>query len=214
MSYFSPLTHLPQHTVYEICADERGTGSFMRMKEHMLRHVDQFRHHMFHDAAFTVKRHLDDMCKALETLMEDRADEIFIGMKRDYQRALGGGSQIPFDQAAVLPKAERALRSEVLELLKTVDAQFEPIARGEIDTDAAEDDAPAAPEERLNNDDEEMAFESSRESVGPDVPDESIMDGIEDTVITEPTPSKHIKDKENQALPTPSDEDMWEADED
>lgn len=209
---FTPTIANIMHTVYQTCADERGAGSFMRMKEHMLRYVDAYRHRMFHDATLTVQRHLDLMCKALEDLMEEKADEIFIAMKRDYQRALGGGLQTHFDQAAVLPKSERVLRAEVMELLKTIDAQFEPISRGEIN----EDEAPTASQEQpifVNDDEEESAFESARESVRPETHDDSIMDGVEDIMLTEPTPSKHNKDKEIQALPTPDDEDMWEAEE-
>lgn len=103
-----------------------------------------------------------------------------------------------------------------MQILEGINAQFEPIARGEIDTPATEDEAPAASQEQpifANDDDDEVAFESARESVGADAHDESAMEGIEDTMITEPTPSKHMEDKENRALPTPSDEDMWEADE-
>lgn len=210
---FTPTIANIMHEVYLTCANEAGKGSFMRMKEHMLGFVDKWRHRMFNDATLTVQRHLNSMCETLEDLMEEKADEIFIGMKRDYQRTLGGQAQ--FDQAAVLPKAERALRAEVMGILKTIDAQFEPIARGEITAVTDEADAPAGSQEQpiFNNDDDEIAFESARESVDPDAHDESAMEGIEDTMLTEPTPSKHIEDKENRALPTPDDEDMWEADE-
>jgi hypothetical protein len=125
---FTPTIANIMHTVYEMCADEHETGSFKRMKEHMSNYVDRYRHSMFNNTTYTVKRHLDAMCKALEDVMEEKVVEIFIGMKGDYTRVLGGG-QVQFDQVAVLPKAERAFRAEVMEILRTVDEQFEPIAR-------------------------------------------------------------------------------------
>ncbi|KAH7412113.1 hypothetical protein DE146DRAFT_709700 [Phaeosphaeria sp. MPI-PUGE-AT-0046c] len=209
---FTPTIANLMHTVYETCADERGTGSFTRMKEHMLRYVDAYRHSMFNDATLTVQRNLDSMCKTLEELMEEKADEIFIGMKRDYQRVLGGGLHMHLDEAAVLPKAERDLRSEVMEALKTIDTRFEPIARGEIDS-VALDNVPVVEEEHpvfASDDENENAFEP----VGPgDAYDESTMDGIENSMITEPTPSKYIENKEKWPLPGLIDEDLWEAEE-
>lgn len=50
----------------------------------------------------TVKRYLDDMCKQLEDVMEERADEIFVKMKADYNRVLGGG-QLPTGQPTIYP---------------------------------------------------------------------------------------------------------------
>jgi hypothetical protein len=208
---FTPTIANIMHTVYEMCADEHGSGSFKRMKEHMNNYVDRYKHSMFNDATFTVKRHLDAMCKVLEDVMEEKADEIFIGMKGDYTRVLGGG-QVQFDQVAVLPKAERALRAEVMEILKSVDAQFEPIARGELGQDASVGNADASAEEQLgmeNDEDEERAFECAQELADHDDNDDTVMGGVEDTMITEPSPSKYSFDlatgdsseKENRALP-------------
>jgi hypothetical protein len=74
---FTPTIANIMHTVYEMCADEHGSGSFKRMKEHMNNYVDCYKHSMFNDATFTVKRHLDAMCKVLEDVMEEKADEFF-----------------------------------------------------------------------------------------------------------------------------------------
>jgi hypothetical protein len=183
---FTPTIMDIMHTVYERCADEHGVGSFKRMKEHMLNYVDHYRFQMFEDATRTVKEHLDNMCKALEEMMEQKADEIFIKMEVDYKRVLGGG-HVQFDQGAVLPKAERALRAEVMEILQSVDAQFEPIVHGEqvLQGDSTSDDG-------------------------------SMMDGVDDTLLTEPSPSRHPEadvamedegQKEDRGLLTSSDND-------
>ncbi|KAH3977063.1 hypothetical protein HBI56_016220 [Parastagonospora nodorum] len=218
---FTPTIANIMHTVYDICANESGTGSYKRMKQHMSDYVERCRHHMFSDATLTVKRNLDSMCKALEDVMEERADEIYIKMKGDYTRVLGGG-QVHFDQTAVLFNAERALRAEVMEVLKTVDAEFEPIARGEVEQEAGADGAEPSMDEHVIIDEDEGAFESARESACDNDNDDSAMGGMEDTMISETTPSKHLapdmdadntSEKENRSLPTPSDEDMFKEEE-
>jgi|TARA_R110002003_G_scaffold214_21_gene16140 hypothetical protein len=212
---FTPTIANIMHTVYDICTNECGKGSFMRMKEHMTREVDRNRHHMFNDATLTVKRHLDSMCKALEDVMEARADEIYIKMKADYMRVLGG---VQINQAEIMSKVDRALRADIMSILRDVDAQFEPIARGELGEQEPNEGGTDAPtdEPEVIQDNEESAFESPPGSVKGDVNDESIVDG-DDTLITEPTPSKHrnnvdgeFSDKENCGLPTLSDDGMDE----
>jgi hypothetical protein len=187
---FTPTIATIMQNVYEQCADEHGMGSFKRMKEHMANYVNQSRFRMFDDATMTVKRHLDDMCKALEEVMDQKADEIFIKMEVDYKRVLGGG-HAQFDQDAVLPKAERVLQAEVLEILQSVDAQFEPIVHG----------------------DQQLPQGDSTSDDG------SEMDGIDDTVLTVPTCSRHsvadiamedAAQKDIRSLPTPSDDYAYE----
>jgi uncharacterized protein YeeX (DUF496 family) len=211
---FTPTVANIMHSVYDMCTNECGKGSFMRMKAHMAQQVEQNRHSMFHDATKTVKHHLDGMCKALEDVMEERADEIYVSMKTDYMRVLGG---VQINQAEVMSKEERALRSEVMEILRGVDAQFEPIARGEIAEPVTANDEPAVVEtETAAVEAGESAFESARESVERDGNDVSIAEDVDDTMITEPTPSKPDMDvadsseKENRGLPTPSDDGMDE----
>jgi hypothetical protein len=212
---FTPTIANIMHSVYDICTNECGKGSFKRMKEHMAHEVDRNRHHMFNDATLTVKRHLDSMCKALEDVMEERGEEIYIKMKADYMRVLGG---VQINQAEGMSKVDRALRADIMSILRAVDAQFEPIARGELGEQELNEggtDAPTdAPE--IMEDDEESAFESPPESAKGGGNDDSIVDG-NDTLITEPTPSKHCNnvegessDKENRGLPTPSDDGMDE----
>ncbi|KAF2031640.1 hypothetical protein EK21DRAFT_62781 [Setomelanomma holmii] len=208
---FTPTIANIMHTVYDMCTTESGQGSFKRMKEHMSREVDRNRRYMFNDATGTVKRHLDAMCRALEDAMEEKADEIYIKMKADYMRVLGG---VQVNQAEVMSKADRTLRSEIMSILRGVDAQFEPIARGELaDQDSTEEIEQGLAEEPKVEVEEENAFDSARESVERDPYDDSVMEGADNTLITEPTPSKHhdidaASDKENHALPTRSDDGM------
>jgi len=124
---FTPTIADIMRTVYDMFTTECGKGSFKRMKDHMKQQVDQNRHTMFYEATKTVKHHLDDMCKKLEDVMEECADEIYVKLKAGYMRVLGG---VQINQAEIMPREERALRAEIMEILRGVDAQFESIAHG------------------------------------------------------------------------------------
>jgi hypothetical protein len=206
---FTPTIGSIMHTIYDACANESGPGQYKRMKEQMSTYVDQYRHNMFNDATLTVKRHLDDMCRTLENVMDEKADEIYIKMKADYMRVLGGVKQN--QQAPVLPKEERALRSDVMKILKSIDAQFEPIARSEFgEEEMAVDGADAS--------DEEHSFESAHGSPSRSDNEDSTMDRNDDATTTKSTPSKRhtinaevgSSGKENRSLPTPSDDDVMD----
>lgn len=83
------------------------------------------------------------------------------------------------------------MQSEVMQILRFVDAQFEPIARGEIDhpNETEQEDAPIDNQDAAEDDNDESAFMFAYESTGCGDED-SIMGDIDGTVITEPTPSK------------------------
>lgn len=204
---FTPTIASIMQAVYDLCANESGIGCYMRMKVHMKQQVDQNRHIMFHNATKTVKQHLDDMCKQLEEVMEARADEIYVKMKADYMRVLGG---VQINQANVMPKEGRALRTEVYDILRTVDDQFAPIVRGEV---TEQNDVEGAVEEpvAIEDEDEKGIFESAYETPGRDENGNSIMADVDETITTGITPSKPLEisnDKENRGLPTPSDDGM------
>lgn len=200
---FTPTIASIMHTVYEICTDEHGQGSFKRMKAAMSEHVERNRHHMFNEATMTVKRHLDAMCGKLEELMEVRADEIFMKMRDDYIRALGG---VQVNQEAVMSREERSMRSDIVDKLRAVDAQFEPISKGKLAS--ADDNADAENLAAVDEDEESVAFESADESANEDttgganedsIMQESIMQDNDDTGIAEPPLSAEKK----STLPTP-----------
>lgn len=158
------------------------------MKEHMKNYVDRERHVMFHAATRSVEQHLNQMCKALQNSMETRADEIFVKMNTDYMNVLGGMAH-PHSSMLQSP-AEKVLRLEIREVLRGIDAQFEPIANGELEaletgtSDTQMDDVPF-------EEDDSGVFESAQEAVNSDANDDSIMDGADDISFTEPTPSRH-----------------------
>ena len=196
---FTPTIANIMHNVYDICTYESGKSSFKRMKAAMAEYIEQHRHKMFNHATMTVKHHLDMMRRSLQELMETRSDEIYIRMKADYMRVLGGVEVRP---EAVRPREERHLRSQIMEKLRAVDPQFEPISKGEIapvgGDETVQDETPAA------DDGESVAFESAPESVDQDTVaghevnsamQESIMLDQDDGVISKSSPatSRHAK---------------------
>ncbi|KAF2710956.1 hypothetical protein K504DRAFT_489918 [Pleomassaria siparia CBS 279.74] len=133
---FTPTIVAIMHEVYERCADERGQGSYMRMKAYMNEHVDRKQHHMFTAATQTVHSRLNQMCRALEDKMSEESDQVFTGMQRDYMQALGG---VVSNKAEQLPKEERSIRSNIRSLLLTVDEQFRSIASGQMEEEAVDE---------------------------------------------------------------------------
>lgn len=172
---FSPCIAGIMHTVYDVCTEERGAGSYKRMKEHMENHVERERHRMFHEAIATVNKHLNDMCKAPQESMEAKADEIFVQMNRDYTQVLGGaaGNQ-PLNLQS---KEERELRSEVREVLEGIDVQFEPIARGDISPEQGANGTAEEGNEQMDVDmeDDRSVVHSARDSVEDDADDAAPM---------------------------------------
>ncbi|KAF2128828.1 hypothetical protein P153DRAFT_423306 [Dothidotthia symphoricarpi CBS 119687] len=207
---FTPTIGNSMHTAYQLCTDERGAGSYKRMKEHMSTHVEQERHQMFRKATTTVEKHLDQMCKTLEGSMEARADEIFMQMHGDYMQVLGG---VQRSEGTGMTKDERELRSAVMALLRNVDAQFEPIAKGEIEMqDATNVDAETQVEEPTTEDENDGVFEDAHESVR-DGAEDAVMDVNDETSIAGSSRTRrpgvdvdpdNTGDKENGGLLTPS----------
>ncbi|RMZ67742.1 tat pathway signal sequence [Pyrenophora seminiperda CCB06] len=111
--------------VYELCASECGPGTYKRMKEHMTNYVDRERHQMFHAAAGTLQKHLDQMCKALQESMETEVYEIYPQIYRGYVRVLGG--TVSSQPAVVQSNQETELRVEVRRILEGVDARFKSL---------------------------------------------------------------------------------------
>jgi GTPase SAR1 family protein len=102
--------------VYDICSNECGTGSFSRMKNHMVTFVQQHCQNMFQDATRAVETALLAMCRGLEEEMSARVDSIRRAMHNDYMHVLLGVQVAP----DVMNKPQRALRAEVMAQLKQV----------------------------------------------------------------------------------------------
>ena len=89
-------------------------------------HVASERHVMFQRSVDEVRIRLDNMIKKVREELDDRVDEIFIQIRRDYRSVLGGGD-VPKD-GQLLPKAQRLVRKEVLHVIEGCGKRFNRVA--------------------------------------------------------------------------------------
>lgn len=122
---FAPTIANDMSDVYAICASEGGKGSYARMKEHMIEHIDVRRRTMFNKATMAVKAQLQETCTTLESLMNGKINEIHTNMRNDYMRALG-------HIQAEASEEMKSLRSDVLDLVRSVKSHFESITKGDF----------------------------------------------------------------------------------
>src|ERR1700722_2836031 len=87
----------------------------MRMKAHMTSHVDQHRQSMFRESTEEVKKHLKQMCSQVEEQMMNKADEVFVLMRRDYMTVITGQNM---PQGHVMPKWERSMKADIAKLIQ------------------------------------------------------------------------------------------------
>ena len=113
------------------------------MKAAMNSHVAQERHAMFRSSAENVKNRLNVMLKELEVDMNDKADEVYIAMRRDYNSVLGGG-EVP-QNGEILPKTQRLVRKEMIRIIDGIEKIFMEIVGLEVkDEDDEEEDKNSA----------------------------------------------------------------------
>ncbi|OCL10223.1 hypothetical protein AOQ84DRAFT_387654 [Glonium stellatum] len=161
---FTPVIGAAMETVYRICADESGKGSYKRMKDTMVSYVDKERHTMFFRATEAVKHRLTLMCTEIEELMSEKADEVFLQMRRDYMTTIGGAH---LSQGDLMPKAERTVRRDVLDILNSADEKFRAVLEGEVKI-VKEDEADQdneEPEEEINDDNDSDTDSDAEEEI-------------------------------------------------
>ncbi|KAI9669298.1 MAG: hypothetical protein M1831_000333 [Alyxoria varia] len=119
---FVPVVADEMTPAYEDCINERGTGSFARMKLHMFTHVKNRKQTMFTHATQTVKDMLESLIREVRKQVEEGTDDMFATVRRDYLAALGGGAS---DNGDVMPREQRQLRKDVLHHIERTEAIFE-----------------------------------------------------------------------------------------
>ncbi|MCJ1284331.1 hypothetical protein MMC26_003662 [Xylographa opegraphella] len=134
---FVPVIEKAMAEAYEICTNERGSGSYARMKAAMNAHVERQRHTMFADSTKEVQKKLKAMLRGVEETMSNKADEVFIAMSRDYRSVLGGGD-VPHGE--MMPKWQRAMRREVKGVINKAEKIFKRIAGMEVEDDEDDED--------------------------------------------------------------------------
>lgn len=106
------------------------------MKSALNGHVDEQRHVMFQRSADEVRSLLQQMVRTLQQTLDERADEVFLAMRRDYRSVLGGGD---LPQGELLPKAQRLMRKEVMDKINRAERIFKRVAGLEVEDDADEE---------------------------------------------------------------------------
>ena len=121
---FTPVITEYMLDAYADCVAEHGTGSYMRMKNLMTRHVDTHRHKMFTESTAKVESLLEKLIEDTEKLLLAKADEVFHSIKRDYTRVVVGRDNSNTKQ---LPREQRQMKRNVLEILEGSELQFKQI---------------------------------------------------------------------------------------
>lgn len=117
---FTPVIKQAMLEAYRICVEERGTGSFARMKTAMESHVSTSRHSMFHQATETVKGMLEGLCKTVQKGILEDTDLVLDAMSKDYLGAMLGRDV----GEAKLSSAEIDMRAKVKDVLLRNEAMF------------------------------------------------------------------------------------------
>ncbi|KAF4911607.1 Nuclear GTPase SLIP-GC [Colletotrichum viniferum] len=143
---FHPVITEEMQPGYDLCVAECGTGSYARMKSHMINHVENARHTMFRRSTDSVKEQLKALCKRVENDMAVQVQEIYNLLARDYLSVLVGvDSSI---QPAGLPRAERLLRAEMYPILQGTSRWFAKSPAAEVSS-LSEDVDPFADDDDL-----------------------------------------------------------------
>ncbi|MCJ1479498.1 hypothetical protein MMC13_008184 [Lambiella insularis] len=110
---------------YDACNNETGPGCYARMKAAMYAHVDEQRHTMFSNSTNEVWQKLKALMLEVEEILANKADEVFVAMRRDYTSVLGG-DDLP--QGELMPKWQRAMRRDVRNVINSAEKTFKKIA--------------------------------------------------------------------------------------
>lgn len=139
---FTPAICSAMQYAYQVCTEERGPGSYNRMKAAMANHVETSRYTMFNEATDTVKAQLEAMCRTVQKSLSDEMEDMFSSIFRDYMKVLGEYLTITayiifdantttvgttVDRHARLPPQELAMRADVNDFLQHCDLMFSPV---------------------------------------------------------------------------------------
>ena len=90
----------------------------------MTQHVDQERYSMFQCSADEVRKRLIAMVREIEEVLNNKADEVYVAMSRDYRSVLGG-NDVPHGEMP--PKWQRLMRKDVMAVIEGVEKVFNKV---------------------------------------------------------------------------------------
>ncbi|KAE8553079.1 hypothetical protein EYB25_004458 [Talaromyces marneffei] len=126
---------------YAICVEERGSGSFMRMKAAMSSHVSSCRTSMFEKSVDEVQAALDRMRQTIEEALLAKTDTTLMSLKRDYRSAVVGSQSTA---GGTLPREKRAALQEILQHINDCETSYkeltQPETKMEVSSEVVGDD--------------------------------------------------------------------------
>jgi hypothetical protein len=139
---FTPVITEHMLDAYAGCVAEHGKGSYMRMKNLMACHVDTQRHTMFNRSTSKVESLLGGLVEEVEKILLAKADDVFLSLKRDFVRAVIGDT----GSTTQLPRDQRQMRREVLDILEGTEVEFKTVLGLEPEEEKDNDAVQAAEE--------------------------------------------------------------------
>ncbi|KAK3996792.1 hypothetical protein QBC44DRAFT_257761, partial [Cladorrhinum sp. PSN332] len=118
---FTPVIEREMMPAYTGCVEESGPGSFKRMKDIMVGHVNTHKQKMFVNATMSVREMLERICEAVTNTLDQYAQDIHARLSTDYLSVLVGTNAA---QIKGLPRMERMARAEMVPVLAEVDKYF------------------------------------------------------------------------------------------
>ncbi|KAI0546525.1 hypothetical protein F4679DRAFT_598606 [Xylaria curta] len=135
---FTPVIRDAMSDAYEICTNECGPGSYARMKDAMISHVESVRGSMFDDATEAVREQLEAMCVSIMQDMTECVQGVFETVCMDYTRTLVGDNLLlgdEVDQPEEISHEELETRQCVYKILLRADMMFAPESSESVPAD-------------------------------------------------------------------------------
>jgi hypothetical protein len=121
--------------IYNTCTNESGPGQYQRMRRSMEQYVNEEKQMMFEDAVDHVRDLAKAMLNEIEVLLLGKVDAVFMTIQRDYRSVVLG--QEKGKTYTTLPRDQRAMRKEVLQILDTADTVFKRAVGSEREPSSA-----------------------------------------------------------------------------
>ncbi|KAI9702698.1 MAG: hypothetical protein M1820_006082 [Bogoriella megaspora] len=173
---FTPAVMTALEAAYEHCVEERGLGSFKRMKGAMQAFVDQHKNMMFSEATKTVQAMLTGTCHNIRNHLYEHISHVENNLRRDYLQIVVSG--VP---AGVMPPRIREMRKEVGEVITGSEGTWKQIVDGSDGRTSEVQDAHASSPEPKQ---EEESFEQP----------EGRVDWENDDTMVEDDPNRDLDD--------------------
>lgn len=152
---------------YARCVEEHGSGSYGRMKGHMLKHVSDCKDSMFEEATENVKDHLRKMWTEVEEQMRDEMEIVYQAVRSEYFAVIVG-TKLP--EGYVMPRDERKLRRDVGDLVKEANEHFERVLNDDEGLENIKDDESEkklSEEPKVTSKDNEEAVQMDQQAHAP-----------------------------------------------